>query len=308
VAIAQLIPSLEPRLRELYDQHIERAAAIDWAYSDFLPLEEFQRDPTSIPQLSPAILSAVELALLTEVNLPWFTSTLSHVFKGSWSVLTEFVHTWTSEEDAHSLLLEVYLLLGRNGDPRARAALRKQVIRTGLIGASMLTDPLQALVYTSIQERATQIYYLDVARACEKEDPRLADVLRRLAKDETLHYAFYRDAVKAHLQADPNCVYPVAEIMLNFEMPGRGSPGYQERADRVRAANIYGPEQFYSQVIDSVMKYWEVDKLHPTYAEAREAQQKILKHHARLAKIAAKMAERRERATVEVHAPDGRDD
>ncbi|PJF34852.1 MAG: acyl-ACP desaturase [Candidatus Thermofonsia Clade 1 bacterium] len=295
MAIAQLIPSLEPRLRELFNQHTERARNIDWAYSDYIPLDEFQRDPQAIPRLSPTILSAIELAVFTEVNLPWFTTALHAIFKGSWSVLLDFVHTWTSEEDAHSLLLETYLFVGRNGDPRARAALRKQVIRAGLMSADLLYDPLQALVYTAIQERATQIYYLNVAQAAEREDPHLARLLRRLAKDETLHYTFYRDAVKLHLEADPNCVYPVADVLLKFEMPGRGSPGYQERADRVRMANIYGPEQFYAQVIDVVLKYWRIAELHPTYAEAREAQQKIVKQHARLAKIAAQLAARRER-------------
>lgn len=295
MAIAQLIPSLEPRLRELYDTHLERASAIDWSYSDFIPLEEYQRDPSSIPQLSREILAALELALYTEVNLPWFTTVLSAIFKGSWSCLTDFVHTWTSEEDAHSLLLEVYLLVGRQGDARERARLRKQIIRAGLMASDNLYDPLQALVYTSIQERATQIYYLNLANAADKEDARLAALLRRLAKDETLHYTFYRDAVKLHLEADPNCVYPVADVLLNFEMPGRGSPGYQERADIVRTANIYGPEQFYNQVIDVVMKYWRVAELHPTYAEAREAQAKIVKQQSRLAAIAAKLAERRER-------------
>ena len=298
MAIAQLIPSLEPRLRDLYDQHNERAAKIDWAYSDFVPLEQFQRDPDGIPRLSPTLLSALELALFTEVNLPWFTTTLTTVFKGTWSVLMDFVHTWTSEEDAHSLLLEVYMLLGRNGDPRARAALRKQVIRAGLLAGDTLTDPLQALVYTSIQERATQIYYLNLARAAEPEDPGLANVLRRLAKDETLHYSFYRDAVKLHLDADPNCVYPVADILLRFEMPGRGSPGYQERADIAQHAGIYGPEQFFTQVIDTIMKYWDVENLLPSYAEARDAQQKLVKQMDRLARIAAKLAQRRERQSA----------
>lgn len=298
MAVATLIPSLEPRLRELFDLHIERAAKIDWAYSDFLPLERFQRDPDSIPKFSPTLLSALELALFTEVNLPWFTTTLSTVFKGTWSCLLDFVHVWTSEEDAHSLLLEVYMLLGRNGDPKARAALRKQVLRAGLLAGDTLTDPLQALVYTSIQERATQIYYQNLARYAEPEDPGLADVLRRLARDETLHYSFYRDAVKLHLEADPNYVQPVADILLRFEMPGRGSPGYQERADVAANSGIYGPEQFFSQVIDNVMKYWEIDKLMPSYAEARDAQQKVIKQMDRLAKIAARLAQRREKKTT----------
>jgi acyl-[acyl-carrier-protein] desaturase len=288
----QLVPSLEPRLKELYEAHLERARNIDWAYTDFLPLEAYRSSPELIPKLSPGILSAVELAVLTEVNLPWFTTILSAVFKGTWGVLTDFIHTWTAEEDAHSLLLEVYLLLGGNGDPKARAALRKQVIRTGL--TATLDNEVQALVYTSIQERATQVYYLDLAKAAEKEDPGLARVLRRLAKDESLHFSFYRDTVKLHLQADPNWVYPIADIMLRFEMPGRGSPGYQERADQATRDGIYGPEQFFSQVINVLINDWDIQNLHPTYAEARDAQQKVVSHQTRLAKIAARMAQRRE--------------
>ncbi len=288
----QLIPSLEPRLKELYSQHLENSKKIDWAYTDFLPLEAYQQSPELIPKLSPSVLSAVELAVLTEVNLPWFTTILSAVFKGSWSVLTDFIHTWTSEEDAHSLLLEVYLLLGKNGDPRARAALRKQVIRTGL--TATLDNEVQALVYTAIQERATQVYYLDLAKVAEKEDEGLARVLRRLAKDESLHYSFYREAVKLHVEADPNWVYPIADIMLRFEMPGRGSPGYQERADQATRDGIYGPEQFFSQVIDTLIRYWDIENLHPTYAEARDAQRKIVEHQTRLARIAARLAKRRE--------------
>jgi acyl-[acyl-carrier-protein] desaturase len=288
----QLIPSLEPKLRDLYAKHLDNAIKVDWAYSDFLPLQEWRTNQDLIPRLSPSILSAVELAVFTEVNLPWFTTFLSSIFKGTWGVLEDFVHTWTSEEDAHSVLLETYLLLGNNGDPRARAKLRKQIIRVGL--TATLENEVQALVYTSIQERATQVYYLLLAQHAEKEDPGLAKVLRRLAKDESLHYSFYRDAVKAHIDVDPNWVYTVADVMLRFEMPGRGSPGYQERADAAALADIYGPEQFFTQVIDVLLRYWNIESLHPTYQEAREAQLKIVNHQKRLARIAARMAEKRE--------------
>lgn len=295
----QLIPSLEPKIRDLYNKHMEIAQSIDWSYSDYVPLDQYQRDPTSIPKLSDPIMAALELALLTEVNLPWFTEVLSHIFRGSWGVLGDFVRTWTAEEDAHSTLLEIYMFVGRLGDPKARAALRKQVLRVGLMAGNQFEDPLQMLVYTSIQERATQIYYQNLANAAEKEDAQLAKLLRRLAKDETLHYTFYREAVKVHLEADPNCVKPVADVLLAFEMPGRGSPGYQERADIARSHGIYGPEQFYSQVIDVVYKYWDIEALQPTYPETREAHLKVIRTHQRLAAIAARMAQRRERESKE---------
>lgn len=293
----QLIPSLEPKLRDLYFKHLDIANKVDWAYSDFLPLQEWRTNQDLIPKLSPPILSSVELAVFTEVNLPWFTTFLSSIFKGTWGVLEDFVHTWTAEEDAHSVLLESYLLLGGNGDPRARAKLRKQIVRVGL--TATLENEVQALVYTSIQERATQVYYLLLAQAAEKEDAGLAKVLRRLAKDESLHYSFYRDAVKLHIDTDPNWVYTVADVMLRFEMPGRGSPGYQERADIAALHGIYGPEQFFSQVIDVLLRYWNIENLHPTYQEARDAQAKIVHHQKRLARIAARLALKRENRKLE---------
>jgi acyl-[acyl-carrier-protein] desaturase len=294
MSFAHLIPSLEPKLRSLYDQHRERAAKIDWAYWEYLPLDELRADPESIPKLSPLVYTAVETALLTEVNLPWFTTHLHAAFKGSIAVMLDFLHTWTAEEDAHALLLETYLLLGGNGDARMRAAMRKNVLRQGW--ASNIETHFGAIAYTAIQELATQTFYLRVAEIAEAEDPRLARALRRLAKDETLHMAFYRDAVKMHLEVEPNYVYPLAEVILKFEMPGSGMPNYVERAEMLAAKANYGPAEYYTQVLDSLWRYWEVDKLAPSLAEAREAQQKVVKYHAKLGRIAARLKAKRESA------------
>ncbi len=293
MSLAHLIPSLEPKLRGLYDAHHERAKRIDWAYSEYLPLDELKANPESIPQLSPVVYTAVETALLTEVNLPWFTTHLYAAFRGSLSVMTEFLHTWTSEEDQHALLLETYLLLGGNGDAKRRAAMRKSVIRQGW--ASTIDSHFGAIAYTAIQELATQTFYLRVADIAEAEDPRLSRALRRLAKDETLHMAFYRDAVKYHLEVEPNYVYPLAEVIMKFEMPGSGMPNYQERSELLAAKANYGPAEYYTQVIDTLWRYWGIDQLEPTLARARESQLKLIKHHQKLGRIAARLIERRKK-------------
>jgi acyl-[acyl-carrier-protein] desaturase len=57
-------------------------------------------------------------------------------------------------------------------------------------------------------------------RACVDEHPALAAALRRVAKDETLHMAFYRDVVKAHLDLDSNYLRPLATVMLGFVTGG----------------------------------------------------------------------------------------
>jgi acyl-[acyl-carrier-protein] desaturase len=292
MSLAYLIPSLEPKLLALYEQHKVRAAKIDWSYHEFLPLDELKANPDSLPKLSPAVYTAVETAVLTEVNLPWFTTHLYSAFKGALEVMVDFLHTWTSEEDQHALLLETYLLLGGNGDTKRRMAMRKGVIRQGW--ATTIASHFQAVAYTAIQELATQTFYLRVADVAESEDAMLSRALRRLAKDETLHMAFYRDAVKMHLEAEPNYVYPLADVLMKFEMPGSGMPNYLERSEILANEVNYGPEQFYSQVVDVLWKYWEVDKLEPTLQEARDAQSRVVRYHQKLGKIAARLAQRRE--------------
>jgi acyl-[acyl-carrier-protein] desaturase len=198
----------------------------------------------------------------------------------------DFLHSWTAEEDAHGLLLETYLLLGGNGDHRRRMALRKQIIRQGWVLG--IDSAVGTMAYTAIQELATQTFYLRVADAAQSEDPKLARALRRLAKDETLHMAFYRDAVKAHLDTDPNFIYPITDVIMKFQMPGAGMPNYAERTDAIAAQAGYDPEVYYTQVLDVLWKYWDIDALAPTLAEAREAQKRLLKYHDSFARITAR--------------------
>ncbi|MGA9226008.1 MAG: acyl-ACP desaturase, partial [Mesobacillus sp.] len=89
---------LEPRIMELYEEHKLRAEKIDWGYHEFLPWDkgmDFRRVPWNESQVTlPApVITAIETALLTEVNLPWFTSYLDQTFKGSLTVIKDFVHT-----------------------------------------------------------------------------------------------------------------------------------------------------------------------------------------------------------------------
>lgn len=310
MSFGQVDQRLENKLKELYRQHKERAAKVDWSYHEFLPLnredmfaDEIVNKPNAKrSQLSPEIYLAVETALLTEVNLPWFTTELYNTFKGSLQVMVDFVHTWTAEEDQHGELLDFYLLLTNNGDALERRKLRKFVIEQGF--ETGLQTPLETMVYTSIQERATMVFYLNVAQACEKEDPGLATVLRRLAKDETLHYTFYRDATLAHLDVNPNLVELVTGVMQKFEMPGAGMPDYQRRMQIIAKHAHYGPAEFYAQVIDELMKYWDIKNLQPTYPHAREAQQKALEHDARLARIAERELKRRGKSLTQEEAKD----
>lgn len=279
---------LEGRLMELYASHRERSSKIDWSYHEFIPWEQ-GRSFTALPwheeqrALPLPIYTAIETALLTEVNLPWFTTHLSITFMGSLGVLRDFIHTWTSEEDQHSNLLETYLIITRNCNPNELHQLRKAVVETGYESEFMV--PTQVMGYTAMQELATMVFYNDVAKVARPHDPQLAALLRRLAKDESLHFVFYRDAVMAHLELEPNYIYHVARMMMNFAMPGNGMPDFEKRMQVIGQDGGYGPEQYFTQVFNVLIDYWQVDRLRPLSPEAEEARVKLLKFRDRLQRI-----------------------
>lgn len=297
--------ALEPRLRELYLRHREAAAKVDWSYAYLLPWEQgknFEREPWTPAQrrLSEPMYLAVETALLTEANLPWFTSSLEGLFRGSLGVLHDFLRAWTSEEDQHSDLLQTYLLLTRNGEPSHLHDLRHQVVGDGF--ALTYDTPIEVMVDTTIQELATRAFYLSVAEAGEPQDPALARILRRLAKDETLHYGFYRDVIAAHLHANPNYVWPVARVLKHFNMPGHTMPDYRERMKAIGDHAGYGPSEYYHQVVETLIKHWGIEQLQPTLAGAIDARYQILAHKDRLSRVSQRIE--RLRGGVEAEAKD----
>ncbi|WP_059170418.1 acyl-ACP desaturase [Bacillus sp. FJAT-27445] len=279
---------LEPRLRELYEEHKKRADKIDWGYHEFLPWDkamDFRRvpwDPSQVT-LPSSVITAVETALLTEVNLPWFTSYLEQTFKGSLSVIKDFVHTWTSEEDQHSNLLETYLLITRNVDPMHLHKLHKQTVENGW--NPDFHTPFETMVYTSMQELATMVFYYNVAKVAAPHDKDLSTLLRRLAKDETLHYAFYREVIKYHLELEPNYCYHLANVIMNFQMPGAVMPDFENRMAIIAKEANYGPLEYFDQVLDVIIEYWDVENLRPIAPEAEKARLDILNYHARLKRV-----------------------
>jgi acyl-[acyl-carrier-protein] desaturase len=279
---------LEPRIRELYEEHKMRAEKIDWGYHEFLPWDkamDFKRVPWDESQITlPApVITAIETALLTEVNLPWFTSYLDQTFKGSLSVIKDFVHTWTAEEDQHSNLLETYLLITRNVEPMRLHQLHKMTLENGW--DPDFHTPFETMVYTSMQELATMVFYYNVAKVAGPHDRELATLLRRLAKDETLHYAFYRDVIKYHLELEPNYCYYLGNVIMNFKMPGAVMPDFDDRMAIIAKEANYGPLEYFDQVLDVIVEYWDIENLRPIAPEAEKARLDILNYHARLKRV-----------------------
>jgi len=281
-----LDPGLESHFASLLARHTEAVAKTGWSYQDFLPLEAFRAEGGALHSLSPTAYMAVETALLTEVNLPWYTAGLSHGLSACPEPIQEFVRLWTSEEDQHATLLESYLLLTGSGDASARARLRKSIIAVGWRHA--LAGPFAGMVYTAMQEATTRTFYLCAARACGDEAPSLGTALRRIAKDETLHMAFYRDVVKAHLDTDPDYLRPLSVVMLNFEMPWYGSMlrEFEERRAYLAAHGVFRLSDYLDEVLQPLWSYWGLDRCTSQNEETRKAHQQLRRYRAAFRKFA----------------------
>jgi len=153
-----------------------------------------------------------------------------------------------------------------------------------------LGGPFEAMVYTTIQELATQAFYLCTANVCEPDDPALARALRRIAKDETRHYAFYRDVVKAHLNVDPAYVVPLVNVIVQFEMPGRVMSDWDERIKKLAVGGVYGPEQYHHDVIDVACAFWDIDTIGAALPETQVALARLNKYRRVLGRTAHRLS------------------
>src|SRR5438128_3294748 len=281
-----LHPSLEGHFASLLARHLDAAGKTEWSYHQYLPFGALRADAMERPPLSATAYLAVETALLTEVNLPWYTAGLSRGLESCPGPMQEFVRAWTREEDPHATRLESYLLLTDSGDHGARARSRKAMVAAGW--SHTLAGPFEGMVYTAMQEAATRTFYLCAARACGEESPTLAAALRRIAKDETLHMAFYRDVVKAHLDLDANYLRPLAAVMLRFEMPWSASVlrDFEERRAILAARGVFRLSDYLDEVVQPLRAYWGLDDRKPRREETRKAYVQLRRYRAALRKFA----------------------
>ena len=90
-------------------------------------------------------------------------------------------------------------------------------------------DPYRVFVYTSLQERATQISHANTGKVASEFEPLIGEVLANVAKEEARHYTFYRSVFKEVLKRDPNqALESAAKVMPAIDMPGVNMPHFRE--------------------------------------------------------------------------------
>src|SRR3546814_7905690 len=111
-------------------------------------------------------------------------------------------------------------------------------------------------------------------------------VRQNRADEEQHHYQCYLAGCGASLDRDPNqALASLLKVTLNFAMPGAAIAGYDEMSEVVRRAGIFCARQ-YQEIVEELLAFWKIDAISGLSAIGRQAQEKLMKIPARLARMA----------------------
>jgi acyl-[acyl-carrier-protein] desaturase len=288
----EVLADLEPLVMELMASH--EAKRVLWFPAELLeapPGEDPDRHLKELRERARGISDparvALALNLLTEEGLPHFHRLLA-TYLGGDTFWSKWTNLWTAEEDRHGAVLHDYMHDSKILDNPILERMQFEYIRAGFEPA-WDKDPYRVFVYTSLQERATQVSHANTGKFASQYEPMIGTVLANVAKEEARHYTFYRSVFKGVLERDPNQgLIAAAKIMPAIDMPGVNMPHFRELADVVRRAEIYGPRD-YLRIVEELIKYWSIDTMEGLNDLGRKAQEKIMEIPGRLERIAKVM-------------------
>lgn len=287
----EVLASLEDVVVQQMALHVEKRRL--WFPNDLMPADagldaaadnELVRIRDAARGLPDTARVAIALNLLTEEGLPHFHRLIA-THLGNESPWRDWNNMWTAEEDRHGCALRDYVRDARLFDMGELEKLQYRYIESGF-NPDWDSDPYRLLAYTSLQEKATQFSHANTGRLCSPIEPMAQKVLAHLASDESRHYLFYRAMFGAILERDPDrALAALLKVTLNFAMPGAAIAGYDEMSEVVRRAGIFCARQ-YQEIVEELLEFWAIAKLGGLSASGRQAQERLMKVPARLARMA----------------------
>lgn len=205
------------------------------------------------------VAEIVEFFSSVEMFLPDYTAKMLLMIRKSrgraW-----FQANWGYEESKHSLALAEWLV--RSGY-RGEGDLRNYENALLENGEWELPydHPCSMIVYTMIQERATQLTYINLRKfVVERGDNTLARVLQLIAADEAAHYTFFRNNVKMIMrEAKDDMIERLKTVFRTFKMPGFALvPDSYAKSERINQLGIYGFKDYYKGVYLAILAELEL--------------------------------------------------
>jgi acyl-[acyl-carrier-protein] desaturase len=291
-AASETLRDIEPAVGELLSLHICKAE--QWWPGELLPkpyrpedaqrLAQMQANAAGIP---PAARACIALNLVTEEGLPLFHQALGEMLpKGA--LFWTWLHRWTAEEDRHALVLSAYNTLTGVLDEIQLDRMRFAYVRSGW-ETGWDGDPYRVFVYTSLQERATQIAHTRTAALAGHYEETIGNFLKVVARDEARHFAFYRSVFAEVLARDlDHALVSASAVMPLMAMPGGSMPQFRDLAEVASRSHIYTLRDYHG-IVQELLKFWKIDSLTPRSEAGKRSQSLLLGIPQRITRIADRM-------------------
>jgi len=285
----EVLKDLEPIVHEMMAEHEKKREL--WFPCELLAAPEDVPQDEHVKELRERVAgvpdaarAALALNTLTEEGLPHFHRLLA-IHLGEDSHWRNWNNLWTAEEDRHGAVLSDYMRDTGVVDQRKMEELKFEYIKAGF-HPEWDKDPYRVFVYTTLQERATQVSHGNTGRVVEEYEPVLGGILAKIAMEEARHFTFYRRVFTEILKRDPSeALRSAAHIFPAIDMPGVTIPGFKEFADVIRRSGIYGPRD-YLRIVQDQLTHWKIEALEGLDELGRKAQETMLEVPERLKRIA----------------------
>lgn len=291
-----------------------------WQPADLLPesSDPYFLDQVQVLREASSLLPQEYLVVLvgdmvTEEALPSYMNmlnTLDETRDDTGAAATpwaQWTRAWTSEENRHGDVLNKYLYLSGRVDMRAVEGTIQRLIGSGL-DPQLENNPYLCFVYTSFQERATRISHGNTARLAQYYGDRpLAKLCGLIAGDEARHEAAYSAIVSELFRRDPDgAMLAFADMMRKgIVMPahfvddgwhsGANGPRSNLFLDYATVADSIGvyTTNDYADIVDHLVRKWDVANVRVHTGEAAEAQEFLVQHSQRIRRLSDLQMERR---------------
>ena len=280
-----------------------------WQPTDFLPdptAESFKHDVEELQTYAQEMGYDLFVTLIgdciTEEALPSYESWImgiDGVEQENISGWSQWVRSWTAEENRHGDLLNKYLYLCGRVNMREVEITTQYLIQDGFdIGTSM--DPYRNFVYTSFQETATNISHRRVGSLAKQTgNTKLSRMCGVIAADEARHAKAYKQFVTRIFELDSS------EMMLAFEDMMRKKivmPAHLMRESGQKAGELWGhfsdaaqramvyTGQDYINILSDLLEEWKIEHISGLTEKAEKAQEYLMKLPGRLQRITDRIA------------------
>ncbi|MCV7381893.1 acyl-ACP desaturase [Mycobacterium alsense] len=253
---------LEPVVEQLMDHHLTTEEL--WFAHDYVPFDQGEnfaflggRDwEPSQATLPRAVTDACEILLLLKDNLAGHHRELvEHFILEEW--WGRFLGRWTAEEQLHAIALREYLVVTREVDPTANEEARVEYVMKGYRGDAY--SQVETLVYMAFAERTHAVFCRNLAAIIE--EPVLAGLIDRIARDEARHEAIFAKLVAhcLHYTRDET-VAAIAARAADLQVVGADIDAYQDKVRNVADAGIFGAADLRQAIAERISDWGVADE------------------------------------------------